>query len=171
MGTTVFDACVDTAYSDVVLKNPYHKTVSLSRDFFQWEYLSETLTDQHFAQRNRLGRLLTFLARQIQDGFTQKILGVAVNERTALLIDKNGLGTVFGEGPAYFILADHQPEICKPDTPLTYKNYKIWRIPKGQTFDLKNRPSNGYYLRSVINGKITEDPARRGNWHADTKNR
>ena len=158
MGTTVFDACVDTAYSDVVLKNPYDKTVTLTRNFFEWTYLSGTLTDQHFAQRNRLGRLLTFLAREIQDGFSEKILGVAANERTALVIDKNGLGTVMGEGPAYFILADHKPEVCKPDTPLTFKDYKIWRIPKGETFDLQNRPSDGYYLRSVVNGKITEDP-------------
>jgi cyanophycinase len=158
MGTVTFDACVDTAYSDVVLKNPYHKTATLTRDFFQWQYLNDTLTDQHFAQRKRLGRLLTFLARQIQDGFTEKILGVGVNERTVVLVDKNGLGTVMGEGPAYFILADHKPEVCKPNTPLTYKDYKIWKIPTGSTFDFKNRPTDGYYLRSVINGEITEDP-------------
>jgi cyanophycinase len=158
MSPTMFDACIDTAYSEVVMKNPYHKTVTLTRDFFQWDILSGTIADQHFAQRDRLGRLLTFLARQIQDGFSDSVLGIGVNERTDVVVDQNGLATVLGEGPAYFILADHKPEVCKPNTPLTYKDYKFWRVLEGSTFDLKNRPTSGYYLRSVINGKYSENP-------------
>jgi cyanophycinase len=161
MSPIAFDACVDTVYSEIVLKDPYHKTVTLTRDFFHWDILRGTIADQHFAQRDRLGRLLTFLARQIQDGFEEQVLGVGVNERTAVVVDQNGLATVLGEGPAYFILADHKPEVCKPKTSLTYKDYKIWRILEGSTFDLKNRPTSGYYLRSVINGKYSENPISR----------
>ena len=51
--------------------------------------------------------------------------------------------------------------------PLTYSNYKIWKVPTGGTFDLKNRPTTGYYLRSVTNGVIERrsvliDPAAAG---------
>ncbi|MFL6235174.1 MAG: hypothetical protein ACJ76N_18710 [Thermoanaerobaculia bacterium] len=42
--------------------------------------------------------------------------------------------------------------------PLTYSNYKIWKVLPGGTFDLRNRPSNGYYLRSVNNGVIDSNP-------------
>ncbi|MEW5626328.1 PPC domain-containing protein, partial [Streptomyces hydrogenans] len=36
--------------------------------------------------------------------------------------------------------------------PLTYSGFKIWRLTPGSTFDFKNRPTCGYYLRSVTNG-------------------
>jgi cyanophycinase-like exopeptidase len=63
-----------------------------------------------------------------------------------------------GVGPAYFVLADHFPEVCEPGTPLTYSDYKIWKVLPGQTFDLANRPTAGYYLRSVIDGQISANP-------------
>ena len=105
-----------------------------------------------------MGRTLAFLARQIQDGRTDSALAVAVNERTSLAVDRNGIATVMGEGPAYFILADHLPEVCQPKTPLTFSDYKIWRVDAGGRFNLRNRPTQGYYLRSVENGAITENP-------------
>jgi cyanophycinase-like exopeptidase len=77
---------------------------------------------------------------------------------TSVVVDKNGLATVMGDGPAYFVLADHAPEVCQPGVPLTYSNFKIWKVPAGGTFDLKNRPTTGYYLRSVTNGVINADP-------------
>ncbi len=101
-----------------------------------------------------MGRLLTFIARLIQDGVTANVLGVAVNEETSLVVDNHGVATVLGNGPAYFILGDHAPEVCQPKVPLTYSNYKIWRKGPGETFNLRNRPTSGYYLRSVVNGVI-----------------
>ena len=83
-----------------------------------------------------MGRTLAFLARQIQDGKAASALALAVNEATSVVVDKNGLATVMGDGPAYFILADHAPEVCQPGMPLTYSNYKIWKVPAGGTFDL-----------------------------------
>ncbi|MFC9491631.1 PPC domain-containing protein, partial [Streptomyces hydrogenans] len=50
------------------------------------------------------------------------------------------------------VLADHQPEQAVERKPLTYSGFKIWRLTPGSTFDFKNRPTCGYYLRSVTNG-------------------
>ena len=105
-----------------------------------------------------MGRTLAFLARQLRDGRAASALGVAVNEATSVVVDKQGLATVMGDGPAYFILADHAPEVCEPRTPLTYSNYKIWRVPAGGTFDLANRPATGFYLVSVTAGALSGDP-------------
>lgn len=158
LGEYSFDACVDTIYSKDALADPYGPLVSLTVDFFHWKHLEKTITDTHFQQRDRIGRLLTFAARLIQDGRTEAVLGIGVNEKTAVAVNEDGLATVMGNGPAYFILADHKPETCIKGKPLTYKNYKIWKRQKGKTLDLKNRPTDGYYLRSVVNGVITEDP-------------
>ena len=157
-GDFSYDGCTGSAVSSDALANPYHRTITFTYDFFHWANMANTLTDSHFVTRDRMGRTLAFLARQIQDGKAASALGVAVNEATSLEVDKNGRATVVGAGPAYFILADHAPEVCRPGTPLTYSNYKLWKVPAGGTFDLRNRPANGYYLRSVSNGVISGDP-------------
>jgi cyanophycinase-like exopeptidase len=58
----------------------------------------------------------------------------------------------------YFVLGDRLPEVCEPQTNLTFSDYKIWRVESGDTFDLKNRPATGYYLRSVSDGQINANP-------------
>jgi cyanophycinase len=157
-GDFTYDACRGSATSSEALANPYHRHVTFTYDFFHWANLQNTITDQHFVVRDRMGRTLAFLARQIQDGRAASALGFAVNEATSVVVDRDGLATVMGDGPAYFILADHAPEVCQPGVPLTYSNYKIWKVPTGGTFDLKNRPTTGFYLRSVTNGVISADP-------------
>jgi cyanophycinase-like exopeptidase len=105
-----------------------------------------------------MGRTMAFLARQVQDGRSDSALAVAVDEETSVVVDGAGRVRVFGEGAAYFVLADHPPEVCEPRTPLTYSNFKIWRVERGGRFDLRNRPVAGYYLRSVEGGAITRNP-------------
>jgi cyanophycinase len=157
-GDFTYDACSGSATSGAALANPYDKAVTFTYDFFHWAHLQGTITDDHFAARDRMGRTLAFLARQIQDGRAASAWGVAMDEVTSLEVDKNGRATVVGSGAAYFILADHAPEVCRPGVPLTYSNYKIWKVLPGGTFDLRDRPANGYYLRSVSNGVIAADP-------------
>jgi cyanophycinase len=157
-GDFTYDGCRGSALSSDALANPYHRTVTFTYDFFHWANLQNTITDSHFVARDRMGRTLAFLARQIQDGKATSALSIAIEERTSVVVDRNGLATVMGDGPAYFILADHAPEVCLPGTPLTYSNYKIWKVGAGGTFDLRNRPTTGYYLRSVNNGVINANP-------------
>lgn len=157
-GEFTYDGCTGSATSAEALSNPFHRRVSFTYDFFHWANLQGTITDSHFAQRDRMGRTMAFIARQIQEGRAASVLGVAVNEVTSVVVDRNGLATVIGDGPAYFVLGDHVPEVCQAGTPLTYSNFKIWRIPSGGTFDLRNRPTTGFYLRSVTNGVISADP-------------
>ena len=157
-GEFVYDGCTGSVISSEALSNPYHRRISFTYDFFHWANMERTITDSHFVARDRMGRTLAFIARQIQDGKAPSALGVAVNEETSVVVDRNGLATVMGAGPAYFILGDHMPEVCMAGTPLTFSNYKIWKVGSGGTFDLRNRPTTGYYLRSVNNGVISADP-------------
>jgi hypothetical protein len=63
-----------------------------------------------------------------------------------------------GRGPAYFVAADHPPEVCERGRPLSFSNYRIWRIETGDSFDLRARPHAGSYLRSVTAGLLDADP-------------
>jgi cyanophycinase len=153
----VYDACTGSAVSNEALSNPYHPLINFSYNFFNWNDLQTTLTDTHFSQRDRMGRLLAFLARQIKDGSSQTALGIAVNEATSVVIDENGLAKVMGNA-AYFVLADHSPEICEPNMPLSYTNFKIWKVTEGQTFNLRNRPTTGFYNITVNSGVLSGNP-------------
>ena len=157
-GEFTFDACNGTIVSADALSDPYNRRISLTLDFFHWQDLEDTITDQHFQQRDRMGRTLTFIARLIQDQVALSVLAIAVNERTSVVVDESGVATVMGDGPAFFVLGDHTPEVCQPRVPLTYSNYKIWKRETGESFNLRNRPTTGYYLRSVVNGVIEGDP-------------
>jgi len=158
LGDFTYNACSGSITSAQALANPYHNYATFTYDFFHWANLQGTITDSHFVTRDRMGRLLAFLARQIKDGKTANALGVAVNEVTSVVVDRNGMATVLGDGPAYFVLADHMPEVCLSGSPLTHSNYKIWKVNANGTFDLKNRPVTGYYTRSVTGGVLSANP-------------
>lgn len=153
----VYSACSNSVETQDALIDPY-EDISFTYDFLKWANMKGTLADTHFDKRDRMGRTMTFIARQIRDGIADSALGIAVDEQTSVVLDKNGLARVMGKGPAYFVLADHLPEVCEPQTPLSFSNYKIWNVESGSTFDLKNRPTTGYYLRSVNKGRIDSDP-------------
>ncbi|HEX8290171.1 MAG TPA: hypothetical protein VF570_00365 [Pyrinomonadaceae bacterium] len=157
-GEFTYDACSGSVTSSQALLDPYHRYVSFTYDFFNWAHMGDVITDSHFVTRDRMGRTLAFLARQIRDGRASSALGMAVNEATSVVVDRSGLARVMGGGPAYFVLADHSPEVCEPGTPLTYSNFKIWKVPAGGTFDLANRPATGFYLVSVTGGALSGDP-------------
>ncbi|HLL72047.1 MAG TPA: hypothetical protein VK363_11470 [Pyrinomonadaceae bacterium] len=155
----VYDGCNGSAVSSDALADPYHRTITFTYDFFKFPNMEATIAETHFVPRDRMGRLMAFIARQIKDGVAASALGVAVNERTSLVVDRNGLAHVLGDGAAYFVLGDHMPEVCAPRTPLTFSNFKIWKVPSGGTFDLRNRTASGWtYLVSVTNGQLSQNP-------------
>jgi cyanophycinase len=160
-GSIIFDACPGpSTKSSEALQNPYHESISFTYNFFNWKHLNSVITDTHFAQRDRMGRLMAYLARQIKDGKAETALGLAVNEKTSVVLDKKGAAKVMGTGPAYLVLADHEPEDCAPGQPLTFSNYKIWKFEQGKTFSLKKRPKTGYYTVSVNKGVLSGNPYR-----------
>ncbi|MDG6109565.1 hypothetical protein Daura_31550 [Dactylosporangium aurantiacum] len=149
----VYDACGGSATSATALADPYNAAMTFTTGMFGWPNYLNTINDSHFVTRDRMGRTMAFVARAIADGRTSagKAWGVGIEEGGSFVIDRNGLATLAGQN-AYVVLGDHTPERAVPGQPLTYSDYKIWRIVPGGTFDFKNRPTCGYYLRSVTNG-------------------
>ena len=154
-GEIVYDACPSqSAKSAEVLVDPYHIDVSLSRGFFSWTPMRGVITDTHFQQRDRLGRLLTFLARAY-DG--QTLRGLGVSEGTVVLVDGAGTATVLGKGPAHLIRGD-APARIERGQPLDYKGLRIWRFESGATFNLQKWPASAPKTIDVVEGKLSGDP-------------
>ena len=116
------------------------------------------ITDSHFSARDRMGRLITFLARIVNDGWAEQALGVGIDERTALTMEPNGVATVVGEGSVYFLKTPGIPQVCLPKTELTYHEIAVNRVGPGSTFDFDTwKASNGStaYTLNVDAGVIT----------------
>ncbi|GAB2946704.1 hypothetical protein [Streptomyces sp. NPDC059173] len=149
----VYDACDGSVTSDEALYDPYDRAVTFTTGMFAWPNYAGTINDSHFVTRDRMGRTMAFVARAIEDGLTAggAAWGVGVDDGGSLFIDKDGRATAAG-ADAFVVLGDHRPEQADPDRYLSYDDYKIWRLRPGQTYDFKNRPTCGYYLRSIVDG-------------------
>lgn len=150
--------------SQDVLPNPYHERVTLVRDFLKVPYLDNVITDSHFAKRDRMGRTLGFLSRLVEDGWAKDPRDIAIDEKSAILVEPDGKSTVVGSGRgAYFLHVTLAPEICKPNVPLTVRNIAAYRSPAGGHFDLKSWTGDGgeSYSISVENGAVRS--TRQGN--------
>jgi cyanophycinase len=143
--------------SRLALSDPYHDRVTVRRDFLRIPILKSTITDTHFAKRDRMGRTLVFLARIMQDGWSREPRTIAVDEKSAVLLEADGKASVVGSGiAAYFIRPTEPPAVCRPKTPLTLRNVSVYRAPTGSHFDLANWQGDGgrSYLLSVETGTV-----------------
>lgn len=131
-GQVVFTAVNGTISSNAALQNPFNNNVTLLYDdFLHNHWLHHLVTETHFDNPDRKGRLITFMARMQNDIDTvPRSFAIACEEFTAVCIDPSGLATVYGDYPdyddhVYFLQticepADGKPETCLPSTPLTW---------------------------------------------------
>lgn len=140
-----------------VLPNPYFERVTLERDFLKIPLLENLITDSHFAKRDRMGRTLGFLARIMKDGWSGSPREVAIDEKSAVLVEADGKAAVVGTGKgAYFLRPTKAPDVCEKNVPLTLRGVSVYRVSAGGHFDLTTWTGDGgtAYSLSVVSGKI-----------------
>src|SRR5437762_14274453 len=122
--------------SSQALADPFNRYITLARDFVDLPILQGLIDDPHFVTRDRMGRDLAFLCRIYSNGWSNAPRDIAIDERTALLIDSAGNGSVVGSSTVYFMQAPGAPQTCQSGVPLTYQNISIYRITSTGTFNL-----------------------------------
>lgn len=99
--------------------------------------LPEIIVDQHFSQRNRLGRLLLAL------GYNPRLLGLGVDENTAAIIPPSGQLEVIGQ--SLVTVADASDLIhasvdeAEPGQPVSLSQLRMHFLVDGDRFDLPER--------------------------------
>jgi cyanophycinase len=114
-------------------------------------YIKDVIIDQHFAERGRIGRLLGAVAQN------PRLLGVGLDEDTAIVVDQEETFTVVGSGAVY--VADAQSISYtnvadeERDRTLTIFDVRLHVLSQGDTFDLRTRRPS-HRLAEVIEEEL-----------------
>ncbi|MGQ9617448.1 MAG: cyanophycinase [Candidatus Aminicenantia bacterium] len=157
LGEFLYTAENGTVYSSEALADPYNRYMTLGKDFLLLPYMSKVITDSHFVTRDRMGRLLAFMARIIKDGWSSSVKGIGVDEETAVCVESDGAAIIKGDGYAYFLSASKLPEVCIPKTPLTFLNIPVYKVSRTGTFNFATWSGSGgvSYAISAENGVLS----------------
>ncbi|MBL0165067.1 MAG: cyanophycinase [Xanthomonadales bacterium] len=127
------------------LARPLGAGVTLDTGFLHLHFLDRVITDSHFGKRDRLGRLIAFLAKAQSTHLVEHPIGIGVDENSALCIDNDGIGTLFtgSGGYAWLVQTSTPPGKVTMDTPLSWTGIKITGIGSAsrvnlQTFAVEN---------------------------------
>jgi cyanophycinase len=96
MGEYIFSALKGGLSSSYVLKNPHGNEITIDSGFLKIDLLKGLITDTHYMNRNREGRLLGFMFRTQFDYKLQSLYGVGIDEQSSLTISKKGMVAIGG---------------------------------------------------------------------------
>ena len=98
--------------------------------------LADVIIDQHFEQRNRIGRLLALVAQ------SPALLGMGIDEDTAALVSPAGVLEVIGKGSVTIIDPAHLQTDAyevKRHRPMMVSGVILHSLPSGYRYDLRRR--------------------------------
>ena len=133
---------------------------------------ARVVMDDHFVTRDRMGRMMAFVARVVADGLAGAPVarGIGVDERSALLVEPDGAARLVGDGTAYMCDSSAVAEAtCARGRPLTLSDVRCERLqaagfedcddPAADTFDLSAwRGSGVRYAYNITDGVIVGQP-------------
>jgi len=140
------------------IADPFGPRITLVRGFLDIPVLKSIVTDTHFAKRNRMGRLLVFLARLNAANTAPsgvRFRGIGVEERAAVLLESDGRSTVVGHGDAYFVDIAKAAGVLVEGKALTFGPFAVQKVAPSHSFSVKEWHGDGTtYMLTVENGAI-----------------
>jgi len=107
----------------------------------------DMLIDQHFAQRGRMARLIGAVSQN------PRVLGVGIDENTAIIVEHNRRFQVLGEGAVYVVdgSTTSYSNIGDEDTDRTLSSFglTVHMLSQGDRFDLPTRTPTAHPADSM----------------------
>ena len=149
LGEVVFDARYGNIYPEEAAYDPYDYHLTFTDDFLT--ILPDVIADSHFNTRGRIGRLVPFIARRIQDFGDSTIIGIGVEEKTAFCIGSDRTATVYGECVTVIRAGEYSTVKCSSGVPLSCTDVKFDQMLHGAVYDLYegNVLSPGSFLETL----------------------
>jgi beta-aspartyl-peptidase (threonine type) len=133
--------------SPEALRAPAGPAVTLVDHFITLSLLHGIVTDTHFTQRDRLGRLLAFVARTAKDHHIAAVTGLGVDQDSALLVDSNGDARFLSwhvDGHAWIVVPEKLRDVARSGGRKALGAYLKDRVMPGKPLDL-----DGYIVTGV----------------------
>ena len=141
------------------LMDPVGPRVTLVNGFLEIPVLKGMITDSHFAKRDRMGRLLAFVAHIQTAALADPIHGLGIEERAAVLLEADGHGMVVGHGSAYMVEAVGPPKTLERGKPLPGSAFRVQKVEAGKTLGLSHWDGNAQaYVLAVRDGGVSRIP-------------
>lgn len=143
------------------MKDPMGPAVTMVTDFMDMPYLQHVVTDSHFAARDRLGRLIAFVAN-VRASRDPQAIGLGVDEEGALVVEADGMGRFHnrGRGYAWLVQPQGQPGAVLGQ-PLNFENVRVTTLGTEGLIDLKtmtiDKPAFSG-VASVRDGRLANAP-------------
>ncbi len=132
LGGAVFDAEAGSVTSEQALQDPFRAEIKLSYPPFLQPELLNVLVDSHFTERNREGRLLAFLARFLYDKQPPVVVGLGLDEGTALVLEDSSYRVFGPEGKAVWVYRIQGPGLSQIGDPLNIPLVQRARLGPGK---------------------------------------
>ncbi len=98
---------------------------------------NRVIIDQHFRQRDRIGRLLTAVS------FNPFVVGIGLDEDTAAFIDADDIIEIVGSGAATILdptnLSYSSMDSARPGEPVSLIGLQLHVLAEGAQYDIENR--------------------------------
>jgi len=157
LGEYVFDAVAADRTHDVhtadAVPDPGEPSISFTEGFLTFPALRGVITDTHFRQRDRFGRLAAFLALLRERG--KSVRGIGVDVHSALVVDRRGMATLLlqGAGGRALFLRGGSVERLQAGRPLVFRGLDVILLDRsGATFDLRRWCGEGKEYAVDVDG-------------------
>ncbi|WEK44798.1 MAG: isoaspartyl peptidase/L-asparaginase [Candidatus Sphingomonas colombiensis] len=147
--------------SITALGDPAGPAMTMVRGFLRMPHLAHIVTDTHFNKRDRLGRLIAFVANARSTGDRQAI-GLGIDERGALCVEKNGSARFYGPDGTFAWLVEPRgvPTLIRGEA-LDWGGVRVTGVAPGHTIDLRTLkvPTPAFASTAAVsNGKLSGVP-------------
>lgn len=149
--------------SPEALADPMGPAVTIEQDFLHIATLHGVVTDTHFKERDRLGRLFAFVARaETLTGTPRRpLVGVGVDESAALAVEGDGSARIFATDPhgSAWVVRGGFPETQVAGRPLQLARVDVTGVGAGSTLHLPAGTVDAPVFRKVYrvdNGRLQE---------------
>jgi cyanophycinase len=139
--------------SKTALMDPLGPRVTLVQGFLDIPVMKGIITDTHFARRDRMGRLLAFLARVEGSDGGAAVRGLGVEQQAAALVELDGSARVVGKGSAYLVRPLPRAPVLVAGKPVAA--FEVRKVEAGGSFNLRGFVSDAVPYSLVVEaGKV-----------------
>lgn len=125
--------------SGEALKAPLGDAVTVETGFLHTPMMARVLTDSHFDTRGRLGRLIAFLAKAERLAGGPRLVGLGIDEASALTVEADGTARLHAEAPgkAAWVVRVGEVRDLAPGKPLNMSGVQVIGVGPGSALNLR----------------------------------